>query len=372
VASEGLRMAHQSATAILVNADNNSADGTSSAFIAEAGKARRLLLRTGASGTGKGTNIMAIFHAALDAGAERVVVLDGDVTSSEPWWTARLLEAVRGSEPAMAVPVYRRNRYEGNTTNHLASPLLGAVLGVQVQQPIAGDFAFNRAFIERAVTWPLPESAQKYGIDIYLTGNAAREGYRITQVALGRKIHNPGFPKILTMSQQVIDSLWHVIVMGGYPRRATAPPGSVRTTVDITACRPDASLVERTFAKVSRYVVRHQDAITQLYPCMDMDLGAGGLPPIRAALWAEVLADALTAVAYGRAAEARDHLVALYLCRVRTYWQEIETLGHADAIDAPLDDQASAVAAAVGKRDLRFDVRHSMDFHPGLWLEEPS
>ena len=51
----------------------------------------------------------------------------------------------------MAVPVYRRNRYEGNTTNHLASPLLAAVLGVHVQQPIAGDFAFNRAFIERAV-----------------------------------------------------------------------------------------------------------------------------------------------------------------------------------------------------------------------------
>lgn len=32
--------------------------------------------------------------------------------------------AVQVTSPAMAVPVYRRNRYEGNTANHLASLLL--------------------------------------------------------------------------------------------------------------------------------------------------------------------------------------------------------------------------------------------------------
>lgn len=97
-----------------------------------------MTLSTGAAGTGKGTNVMAIFHAALDLDAERVVVFDADVRSIEPDWLARMLDAVGGVSPAVAVPVYRRNRYEGNTTNHIVSPLLAATLGVHVQQPIAG------------------------------------------------------------------------------------------------------------------------------------------------------------------------------------------------------------------------------------------
>ena len=102
-AYEGLCIAGLASTAVLVNADKNSTDGTAAAFLSDAGKTRRLAVATGASGTGKGTNIMAIFHAALDLGAERVVVLDADVRSAGPWWTARLLEAVQVASPAMAV-----------------------------------------------------------------------------------------------------------------------------------------------------------------------------------------------------------------------------------------------------------------------------
>ena len=68
-----------------------------------------------------------------------------------------------------------------------------------------------------------------YGIDIYLTGNAAREGHRICEVPLGRKIHNPGFPKIVKISQQVIDALWHIClpVRRGTPVGRAAPAGEV-------------------------------------------------------------------------------------------------------------------------------------------------
>jgi len=370
VADDGLRDAGLSADAVLVNADNGSRDGTMAVFGGCPARSRRMTVSTGSRGTGKGTNLLAIFHAALDLGAERVVVLDGDVRSGEPWWIMRLLGAVDCADPAMAVPVYRRNRYEGNTTNHLASPLLAAVLGTDVQQPIAGDFAFNRAFIERAVTWPLPESAQLYGIDIYLTGNAAREGHRIGQVRLGRKIHNPGFPKIITISQQVIDALWHVVALGGGVREAAGPGTLARSTVDDAAVRPDAGLIERTFTRVSRYMQRNAAAIAAVFPCLDgVPRADDSLPQMPAATWADVLADALTALAGGRGAEARDHLVALYLCRVRTYWQEIERLHRPGAIDALLDEQSALVAGAVSRRDLRFTVRPPMDFRAGAWAD---
>ena len=370
VADEGLGHAGLSAATVLVNADNDSPDGTAAVFLGCPARSRRVTVATGARGTGKGTNLLAIFHAALDLGAERLVVLDGDVCSGEPWWVTRLLGAVDCDGPAVAVPVYRRNRYEGNTTNHLASPLLAAVLGVDVQQPIAGDFAFNRAFIERAVTWPLPESAQLYGIDIWLTGNAAREGHRITQVPLGRKIHNPGFPKIVKISQQVIDALWHVIYLSGALRPPGLPQVPARSTVDQAAVCPDAGLTGRAFARVSRYLAANADAITEVFPCLAGAVpGRDGLVGMPAALWAEVLGDALAALAAGRAAEARDHLVALYLCRVAAYWQEIERLQAADAIDALLDEQSALVSAAVSRRGLRFTARPPMDFRPGPWAE---
>jgi glucosylglycerate synthase len=370
VADQGLRDAGLSASAVLINADNGSCDGTVAAFSSCPARSQRMTVFTGSQGTGKGTNLLAIFHAALDLGAHRVVVLDGDVRSGEPWWITCLLSAVDCAGPAMAVPVYRRNRYEGNTTNHLASPLLAAALGTDVQQPIAGDFAFNRAFIERAVTWPLPESAQLYGIDIYLTGNAAREGHQIRQVRLGRKIHNPGFSKIVTISQQVIDALWHVIVLSGQVRQTACPRRLARSTVDDAAVRPDAGLIARTFARVSRYMLGNADAIAAVFPSLGGAPRAGdGLPQVPAATWAEVLADALTALAEGRGTEARDHLVALYLCRVRSYWREIEHLRWPDAIDALLDEQSALVADAVSRRSLRFTIRPPMDFRPGAWAE---
>ena len=370
VADEGLGEAGLSAAAVLVNADNDSRDGTTAVFRSYPARSRRMTVATGTLGTGKGTNLLAIFHAALDLGAERVVVLDGDVRSGEPWWLTRLLGAVDCAAPAIAVPVYRRNRYEGNTTNHLASPLLAAVLGVHVQQPIAGDFAFNRAFIERAVTWPLPESAQLYGSDIYLTGNAAREGHRICEVPLGRKIHNPGFPKIVKMSQQVIDALWHVFYLSGAARPSAGPLRLARSTVDDAAVRPDAGLAEQTFAMVSRYMAGNADVIAGLFPCLAGAPRAGdGLVEMPATLWAQVLAGALAALADGRGEQARDHLVALYLCRVRTYWAEIDRLGAPDAIDALLDEQSALVADAVSRCSLRFAVRPPMDFRPGAWTD---
>jgi hypothetical protein len=92
-AGVGLGKAGLSAAAILVNAENDSRDGTAAVFRNYPAKSQQMTVATGARGTGKGTNLLAIFHAALDLGAERVVVLDGDVRSGEPWWITHLLSA---------------------------------------------------------------------------------------------------------------------------------------------------------------------------------------------------------------------------------------------------------------------------------------
>ena len=111
------------------------------------------------------------------------------------------------------------------------------------------------------------------------------------------------------------------------------------------------------------------EAIAAVFPCLAGAARRDGLVDMPAASWAEVLGDALAALAAGQAAEARDHLVALYLCRVATYWREIEQLGKPGAIDALLDEQSTLVAAAVSRRGLRCRNRPPMDFRAGPWAD---
>jgi len=67
------------------------------------------------------------------------------------------------------------------------------------------------------VTWPLPESAQLYGIDIWLTGNAPGKAHDHPGPA-GPQGPQPRVPKIVKISQQVIDALWHLAYLSGAPR----------------------------------------------------------------------------------------------------------------------------------------------------------
>lgn len=371
-AIDGLRAAGLAGRAVLVNADNGSTDGTPERFSAAAGSTPHLLVPTSPASSAKGTNVVEILRVASELDAERVVLLDADVRTIEVTWVPSLLTAVDTSKATLAVPVYRRNRFEGNTTNHIARPLVSAVFGVNVQQPIAGDFAFNRAFVQDALTWTLPASALLYGIDIHLTARAALAEVPIREVRLGRKLHNPGFPKILFGSQQVIDSLFHVI---SSVRQCTpAPIGRLAPSesTDAQTTRPDPAFVAHSVAKVLDYLSANVADITDLLPTVaDAPRAAWGYR-VDVQLWARLLADALQALSAGHLAQARDHLVALYLCRVMTYWEEIEHLRPVD-VDALLDEQTEAVVAEVAARNIRFSgAVPPPGFDAGYWAPEPS
>ncbi|MEU7531194.1 family 2 glycosyl transferase [Saccharothrix sp. NPDC042600] len=369
-ADAGLHLAFPRGTNVVVLAENGSTDDTVRRFAEAPLRARKVVASSPGAGTGKGTNVFAIIDRALELDADRVLLLDADVRSTEPEWVGRLAGAVDGDEPALAVPSYRRDRFEANTTNHLASPLLAAVYGVHVEQPIGGEFAFNRAFLERAATWSRPDSAYLYGIDVWLTANALREHVRVVEVPLGRKLHNSPFPKILRLPQQVLDSLFHVVLTTDRVRPPGAGVPRARAAVDGAAVRQDPAVVARVSAAVGRYLDVHLPDVRTLFPAA----GEVGPAPwglrVTAEDWPHVLADAVAAVAGGRFEAARDHLVALYVNRVLTFWEEIDGLSGAE-VDRLLDRQAARTVAAVQARRVElggaagpreFDVRHWAGF----------
>jgi hypothetical protein len=366
-ADAGLTRAFPDGVNVIVLAENGSVDDTAEQFLAAGGQARQLVVRSGAEGTGKGTNVFAIVDQALEVNADRVVLLDADVRSTEPEWIELLAKAVDGDQPTLAVPMYRRNRFEANTTNHLASPLLAAVFGVHVQQPIGGEFAFNKAFMERMRTWPRPDSAYLYGIDIWLTANALREGHRVVEVPLGRKLHNSPFPKILWLPQQVLDSLFHVVARLDRTRPMASDVPPCRSAVDTAAVPQDPEIIGKVTAGLARYLEGYGGELTALFPA------AAGLPTapwglrITADRWPHLLADALRALADGQFRAARDHLIALYVNRVFSFWEEIAGMD-GNQIDDLLDRVAAATAVEVARRGIRFDnPAPAVGFDPGRW-----
>lgn len=355
---------------VIVLADNGSTDGTVDRFLASAAglRSRTAVVRSAVEGSGKGTNVFALIEKSLQLGAQRLILLDGDVRSARPDWVCGLAHASEGSEPRMVLPVYRRNRYEATSTNHLVRPLLAAAFGAYVQQPIGGDFAFNRAFLERVGAWRRPQSANLYGIDVWLTANALRSGLRLVEAPLGRKVHNSPFPKILRLPQQVLDALFHVVAEVGELR--PAQPGERRAAaVDELAVPQDPELVARINRAVCAYLDAHGADVERLFPAaQDLKPAPWGLR-VTVDQWPLLLTDALAALAAGELARSRDHLIALCVNRVMTFWTEIEGLTSA-AVDELLHRQARETALAVSERAIVFTAPAApAAFDAGRWLE---
>jgi hypothetical protein len=351
----------------IVLADNGSTDGTVSAFVAEHTATRQRVLQAGGVGTGKGTNVFALIEHTLAEQAGRLVLLDTDLRSAQPEWIRRMVAGLGTdpAEPVLVVPTYLRDRYEAGTTSHLARPLVNALFGRQIQQPIGGEFALNAALMDRVADWPRPGSAWLYGIDIWLVTHALREGILVVEVELGAKRHSTPFPNVLTIPLQVLDSLFHVVTTLDRPM-SPSEYDVMLTTVANSADRQDPGQVATVAAKVRTYMDDHRAEIERIFPTTRDFTSAPWGVWISTEAWPTILADAVAELARGQFEVARDHLVALYLNRLMTWWNEVGELSSAE-VDALLDQQARDTAKVVTERGLTFATAGPGEFTRGHW-----
>lgn len=196
---------------LIVNMDSQSPDGTSRVFLSTKTKTEKMLLTVNKQPRGKGANIFSLLKLSKKLGAKYIAMMDADITTITERWPKLLLDPVIKERVDFIAPIYTRNRYEGNTTNHFCFPLLYAWFGHQLNQPIGGDFAFSGNFAEYILRQQKPKNAFLYGIDIFLSTHALGGNFRINEVYLGRKIHKPSFSKIIPMFQQVAATMMFIL-----------------------------------------------------------------------------------------------------------------------------------------------------------------
>ena len=136
---------------LIVNADNNSKDGTEDAFRSTETKSQKLYISTPNGILGKGNNFLNLFQVALQTRAKGIVVVDADLESITPEWIQDLASPVLHQGVDYVTPVYARNEYDGAITNHLCYPLIYGLFGREVRQPIGGDFGLSGRFTAHAL-----------------------------------------------------------------------------------------------------------------------------------------------------------------------------------------------------------------------------
>jgi hypothetical protein len=160
---------------------------------------------------GKGSALRAVFEAARRLGVQVCLVLDGDLRSITPEWIERLARPIVQREHDYVAPYYTRHKYDGTITNNIVYPMTRMLYGVDVRQPIGGDFAFAEGLLASYLGQAVWESdVARFGIDIWMTTTAITHGARVCQAYLGAKIHDARDPaaSLGPMFRQVVGTLF--------------------------------------------------------------------------------------------------------------------------------------------------------------------
>ncbi len=195
---------------VIICGDNCSPDGTEDAFLSTKTEVPKIYITTPPDTPGKGYNVENMLRKVLELGAEIFICVDADLISITPEWIKYFGEAINKGYD-YATPLYSRHKYDGTITNNICFPLIYGVFGRNIRQPIGGDFALSKKFMEFLIKRMWHRSTMEYGIDIFMSMNAVIGDFRICKVGLGAKVHKPSAPKLGPMFLQVVSTAFLMV-----------------------------------------------------------------------------------------------------------------------------------------------------------------
>jgi hypothetical protein len=136
---------------------------------------------------GKGAGVMTIFEIAHKAEAKSVILIDGDLLSVKPGWIQTIANPIIYGRADLTVPYYIRDKFDGVITNNLVYPFTRTLYGIDIRQPIAGEYGLSKNLYERLRKHPL--FPPDFGIDIFILTVAAAEGMYAKESLFSLKIH---------------------------------------------------------------------------------------------------------------------------------------------------------------------------------------
>jgi glucosylglycerate synthase len=326
--------------AVIVNADAGSSDGTPDLVgsaelpairIEHAAPLAERLSVPFHGVPGRGGALHATFAAAHRLGMRALVLLEVDVVSMTEEWIDRLVRPVLEDKADLVVPAYVRHRYDGTITNLLLSPLVRALYGRRVRQPLGGQQALSARLVEHLLLHPRWHWAGREISDLWVLGAAIADGFAVWETWLGPRIIRSGTrtTDLPPMVAQTLGSLFALMrlhadlwteVRGSEPLPEIGPaavPSIESAAVDVTRMIDGFMLGVRDLVPIWELILAPETFGDVL------SLGASEPSRFRFPdeLWARVVYD--FALGYHYDVVYRDHLlrslVPLYLGRTAAF-----------------------------------------------------
>jgi hypothetical protein len=189
-ADTGLTKYYPDRSAVIINCDNGSTDGTTDAFFSTKTNTPKISLSTESGLLGKGNNLRNLFRKAVELSAKAIIVLDADVKNVTPQWIRNLCEPLFDDYHFVA-PLYVRHKYDGSFTNNLVYPMTRTLYGRRVRQPIGGEVGFSgelAGVYAECDYWD--ERVAHFGINLWMTTIAVKNPGAVIQSFMGKaKVH---------------------------------------------------------------------------------------------------------------------------------------------------------------------------------------
>jgi glucosylglycerate synthase len=185
----------------LINADGGSKDGTTEAVQAASIPDFRTVLASNPLRTmhvvsthfpaveGQGGGLRMIFAAADLLGAKACALISPDLESMTPEWVDALIRPVLKENLDFVAPVYQRPRFDGLLVKNMLHPLIQAVYGYRIEEPIGREMAFSGRLAAHFLAQDsVREDFLRFGAYAWMTTTAIAAGYRVCQSFLGPRV----------------------------------------------------------------------------------------------------------------------------------------------------------------------------------------
>ncbi len=214
---EGLEKYYGDADKAIIVCDGLSSDGTIDVVnVIRKHLATPIVLVPNLRAPGKGSAVRTIIELTSElSSADVLVLVDSDLRSITPEWIPLLAETAR--KYGYATPLYIRHRYDATITNFIARPLTTMAYGVDIHQPIGGDFGLSRKLVDLLADnylWTSNPWTQLFGVDIFITHTALANNIGVGEALLKAKIHEAKDPakNLKKMFIEVTGTLFTVLV----------------------------------------------------------------------------------------------------------------------------------------------------------------
>lgn len=264
----GLQALGDGISAYIVNADNSSTDGTASRFAETSTRTPKHNIVTPYR-AGKGANLFRILQFAVSRQADVILFVDSDLPAIHPHWIRQLLQPIlNGLDAAFLV---RPPRWDGgDLTYHLTYPLLAGFVGVEIPQPISGEFAVSVKIALQLLQEVWPPAAFRFGVDIWMAFPCAAASYVNINDSTFRR--NPLRSFELEDGSMSVGTKFREVLVAARARcrqcLTGAPPKSPlrEHALDITSWRLNPVMLDGEIRDVGHEVTRRLQALRPALP----------------------------------------------------------------------------------------------------------